>query len=171
MAHFAQVDSNNLVQQVMVISDTQKDNAQDFFVNVLGLTGTWIETSLNTTGGVFLSAAAYQRRGPGPLSGRTITVQAVTGTPLRYNTAQPGYTYDPVKDAFIPPQIYKGWLLNNKCLWEPPFLAPLDGNLYAWNENTTNWVYVSAASAIAALANYKSSLSGGTYYYGSSGIN
>ena len=62
------------------------------------------------------------------------------GTPFRKNYAGIGYTYDYARDAFIPPQPYASWTLNNdKCIWEAPVEYPIDGKVYTWNEDTTSW--------------------------------
>jgi hypothetical protein len=84
-----------------------------------GLFGTsWVQTSYNTYGGAHPE-----------------------GTPLRKNYAGVGYTYDLVRDAFIPPKPYPSWLLNeDTCLWEAPLPRPTDSNIYTWNETTGTWV-------------------------------
>ena len=82
--------------------------------------GTWVQTSYNTYGGKHLNG----------------------GTPLRKNYAGMGYTYDKDKDAFIPPQPYKSWVLNETtCLWEAPVAAPkdFDGTNYRWEEEDLKW--------------------------------
>lgn len=90
--------------------------AEQDFIDTLG--GTWVQTSYNTYGGVHSNG----------------------GTPLRKNYAGVGYTYDSTRDAFIPPQPYASWTLNETtCQWEPPVAMPDDGNLYNWNEATTSW--------------------------------
>ena len=62
------------------------------------------------------------------------------GTPFRKNYAGMGYTYDAARDAFIPPQPYASWTLNNgKCIWESPLEYPSDGKQYTWNVDTTSW--------------------------------
>ena len=64
-------------------------------------------------------------------------------TPFRKNYAGIGYTYDAVRDAFIPPQPYPSWTLDDyTCLWQPPTPFPDDGNLYTWDEDTLTWVEV-----------------------------
>jgi hypothetical protein len=87
-----------------------------------GLFGTgWVQTSYNTQGG-----------------------QHPEGRPLRKNYAGIGYTYDEVRDAFIPPQPYASWGLNEAtCQWEAPIAYPNDGTLYVWDESTTAWVEMS----------------------------
>jgi len=59
---------------------------------------------------------------------------------IRKNYAGVGYTYDSVRDAFIPPQPYTSWTLNeDTCLWDSPVAYPTDGLRYEWDEETTNW--------------------------------
>ena len=86
-----------------------------------GLFGSgWIQTSYNTHGG-----------------------QHPNGTPMRKNYAGVGFTYDSVRDAFIPPQPYASWTLNEEtCLWDCPVAYPDDGKRYAWDENSLNWVEI-----------------------------
>ena len=58
---------------------------------------------------------------------------------IRKNFAGIGYTYDPVRDAFIPPQPYPSWLLNEEaCQWFAPVHMP-KGGAYMWDESTTSW--------------------------------
>lgn len=62
---------------------------------------------------------------------------------IRKNYAGIGYTYDEGRDAFIPPQPYPSWALNeDTCLWDAPVAYPDDGLLYAWDEATTSWVQI-----------------------------
>ena len=117
MAHFAEVDENNIVLRVLVVDDSQESNGQEFLATTLGLGGTWIKTSYNTLAGVHANG----------------------GTPLRKNYAGIGYTYDSGRDAFIPPKPYPSWVLNEtSCVYEAPVAMPTDG-LYTWNEETTSW--------------------------------
>ena len=63
------------------------------------------------------------------------------GRPLRKNYAGIGYTYDPARDAFIPPKTFPSWVLNEEtCWWEPPTPYPQDGEVYTWNEESKTWV-------------------------------
>jgi len=118
MAHFAQIDENNVVVQVLVVPDAQEERGQEFLANDLGLGGTWKKTSYNTSGGVHANG----------------------GTPYRKNYAGIGYTYDATRDAFIPPKPFASWTLNETtCLWDAPVAYPTDGKLYTWNEETTSW--------------------------------
>lgn len=112
MSHFAQIDDNNIVVQVIVAE-------QDFIDSgAVGDSSKWIQTSYNTYGG-------EHRNG---------------GTPLRKNYAGIGYTYDPTMDAFIPPKPYPSWVLNtDTCLWNPPIPMPTDGKFYVWSESSQSW--------------------------------
>jgi hypothetical protein len=116
MGHFAKVN-NGVVEKVIVA----EPEFFDTFVDTSP--GTWIQTSYNTYGG-------QHRLGE---------------TPLRKNYAGIGYTYDRIKDAFIPPKPYPSWTLNDEtCLWDAPMLYPTDGKIYNWNESTLAWVEVTA---------------------------
>jgi hypothetical protein len=118
MAHFAQIDENNIVTQVLVVSDQDATRGQDFLANDLGLGGTWIQTSYNTNGGVHANG----------------------GTPLRKNYAGIGYTYDSGRDAFIPPKPFNSWLLDEEtCLWNAPVARPEGEGFYTWNEENQSW--------------------------------
>ncbi len=111
MAHFAKVE-NNIVTRVIVAEAEFFDNFVD------DSAGEWIQTSYNTKAGVHLN----------------------DGTPLRKNYAGIGYTYDKTRDAFIPPQPYPSWTLNEEtCLWECSVAYPDDGNMYQWNETDQQW--------------------------------
>jgi len=117
MAHFAEVDENNIVLRVLVVDDLHESNGQEFLATTLGLGGTWIKTSYNTLAGVHSNG----------------------GTPLRKNYAGIGYTYDSERDAFIAPKPYPSWVLNEtSCVYEAPVARPTEG-LYTWNEETTSW--------------------------------
>ena len=117
MAHFAEVDENNIVLRVLVVDDLHESNGQEFLATTLGLGGTWIKNSYNTLAGVHSNG----------------------GTPLRKNYAGIGYTYDSGRDAFIAPKPYPSWILNEEsCVYEAPVAMPTDGQ-YTWNEETTSW--------------------------------
>ena len=67
-------------------------------------------------------------------------VQTSYNNNFRKNYAGIGYTYDKARDAFIPPQPYPSWLLNeDTCLWNAPIPRPNDGKMYEWDEDTTSW--------------------------------
>lgn len=62
---------------------------------------------------------------------------------IRKNYAGIGYTYDRVRDAFIAPQPFASWLLNETtCLWDAPIPMPTDGKMYSWNEATASWAAI-----------------------------
>jgi hypothetical protein len=62
---------------------------------------------------------------------------------FRKNLAGVGYTYDATRDAFIPPQPFPSWTLNEQtCLWDCPVKMPSDNNRYEWNEATTSWTLI-----------------------------
>ena len=113
MSHFAQIDGNNIVTQVIVIEQDVVDTG------LFGDPASWIQTSYNTIGGVHTQG----------------------GTPLRKNYAGIGYTYDSGRDAFIPPKPFNSWVLNEtSCLYEAPTPMPTDDKMYSWDEDTTSWV-------------------------------
>lgn len=119
MAHFAQINSENIITNVVVIDDSQENRGQDFLAIDMNLCGTWIQTSYNTRGGIHI----------------------LGGTPFRKNYAGIGYTYDSKRDAFIPPKPYPSWVLDeDTCLWNAPVVYPTDGKKYTWNETVVNWV-------------------------------
>lgn len=119
MSHFAKVE-NGIVTEVLVISQDVVDSG------LFGDPASFIQTSYNTRGGVHYGPDG-QPDGPG----------------LRKNYAGIGYTYDPVLDAFIPPQPFPSWLLDiQACLWDSPVQYPTDGKQYIWDEATLSWVEV-----------------------------
>ena len=113
MAHFAKVE-NGVVTQVIVI-DQETLNTGHW-----GDPASWIQTSYNTQGGTHTQG----------------------GTPLRKNYAGIGFTYDSVRDAFIPPKPHASWLLDEEtCLWNAPTPRPVEeGKIYTWDEETTSWI-------------------------------
>ena len=125
MAHFAEVDENNIVLRVLVVDDLNESDGQNFLANTLGLGGTWLKTSYNTT------------------AGRHV----YDGTPFRKNYAGVGSVYDAERDAFIAPKPYPSWILDEEtCIWEAPVEMPTEGGRYEWNEETTSWDLVSNES-------------------------
>lgn len=117
MANFAQLDENNVVLQVIVISNDDiidqegnesEDIGAEFCKSLLGQDTIWKQTSYNAS--------------------------------FRKNYAGVGYIYDETRDAFIPPKPYDSWVLNEEtCLWESPIPYPTDGLDYIWNENKQEW--------------------------------
>lgn len=120
MAHFAQLDSDNKVVNVIVVGDADcldgygNESEQvgvSFCQSLFGADTSWVKTSINNR--------------------------------IRKNYASIGYQYDSKRDAFIPPKPYDSWVLNEDTyLWEPPVPHPADDSSYYWDENTTNWVPV-----------------------------
>lgn len=118
MGHFAHINEENVVTQVIV--------AEQDFINTgaVGDPAKWIQTSYNTRAGVH-----YGQNG-----------QPDGGVALRKNYAGIGYTYDLSRDAFIPPKPYASWVLNEEtCIYNPPVAYPSDGKMYNWNEETISW--------------------------------
>jgi hypothetical protein len=117
MAHFAKLDENNIVTQVVVVDN--KDTADAFGVEkehigvahlekILG--GVWKQTSYNAN--------------------------------FRKNYAGIGYIYQSDIDAFVAPKPFPSWLLNTNAQWEAPVAMPQDGQMYSWNEDSTSWVVI-----------------------------
>ena len=119
MAHYAFLDNNNVVTQVIVGKNENEDGI-DWETHYGEFTGQMCKrTSYNTIGGEHVSG----------------------GTPFRKNYAGIGYTYDAARDAFIPPKPFSSWILNeNTCLWNPPIPYPDDEKMYSWDESSTSWV-------------------------------
>lgn len=118
MAHFAQLDENNIVTQVIVVSNNelldengveQESKGIAFCQTLLG--GNWKQTSYNGN--------------------------------MRKNYAGIGFTYDADRDAFISPKPFNSWVLNeDTCRWEAPTPMPTDEKMYRWDEDTVSWVEV-----------------------------
>ena len=123
MAHFAKVVDGTVTQVIVA--------EPEFFQTFVDSSpGEWIQTSYNTRGGVHYN----------PDTGEPSADQSKA---LRKNYAGIGYSYDRTKDAFIPPQPFASWTLNETtCLWDAPVAYPTDGKIYRWDESTTNWVEV-----------------------------
>lgn len=116
MAHYAQLDENNIVVNVFVGKDED-----EFHPDVKD----W-EEYYNAKRTSYNTFAGQHKNG---------------GIPFRKNYAGIGYTYDPVRDAFIPPQTFPSWILDEAtCQWQPPLPMPLDGKLYEWSEEDGNWI-------------------------------
>lgn len=120
MAHWAELDEDNLVVRVLVgdNNDPNGDEGYQWLIDNLG--GKWIKTSYNTYGGVHLDG----------------------GTPLRKNYAGIGFTYDEDRDAFIAPKPFDSWLLDEgTCRWQSPTPMPIEeGKFFEWDEPTLAWI-------------------------------
>jgi hypothetical protein len=116
MAHYAFLDENNIVTEVIVGKEEGNFNWEQQYGSFRGQVCK--RTSYNTIGGV----------------------HKFGGTPFRKNYAGIGYTYDQTRDAFIPPKPFNSWILNeDTCNWESPVPYPTDGSMYSWNESIVNW--------------------------------
>jgi len=111
MAHFAKLGVNNIVENVVVVSNdiaTTEQAGIDFLNNLYGSEDIWKQTSYNGN--------------------------------IRKNFAGTRYTYDETRDAFIPPKPYNSWVLNETtCIWKAPVDYPSDGKRYNWNEENQTW--------------------------------
>jgi len=119
MSHYAKIDSNNNVVQVIVADE-------EFFNSFIDSTpGKWLKASYNTRGGIHYAPNSNEPDG---------------GVALRMNFPGIGYTYDSTRDAFVPPQPHLSWnLVEETCLWEAPIPHPEDEKDYYWNEETQAW--------------------------------
>jgi hypothetical protein len=116
MAHFAQLDENNVVTQVIVVANEElmEDVIESevkgiaFCQSLFG--GNWKQTSYNGN--------------------------------IRKNYAGIGYTYQADIDAFVSPKPFASWALNDKAQWEAPVVMPTDGKRYSWDEEQQNWIEV-----------------------------
>ena len=120
MAHFAKLDNSNKVIRVDVLSNVVITDENDIEQEQLG-----IDFLTNLYGGVgWYKQTSYNEN-------------------FRKNFAGVDYTYDGIRDAFIAPQTYPSWTLNeDTCRWEAPIAYPDDGKGYIWNEGTTSWIEV-----------------------------
>ena len=110
MAHYAFLDENNIVTEVIVgIDETELIEGLD--------TETWYSNFRGQT-----------------------CVRTSYNNNIRYNYAGVGYTYDPDGDAFIPPQPYPSWILNESKQWKAPIPYPNDNKMYYWDETLGDWV-------------------------------
>jgi len=118
MAHFAKMDESNIVLEVNVVNN---EDIQDLSFPESESVG--IEFLTNWSGGYSnWKQTSYNKS-------------------FRKNYAGIGFTYDPQRDAFISPQPFPSWVLNEQtCLWEAPTPRPMDGFEYIWNEEELSWV-------------------------------
>lgn len=131
MAHYAFLDENNIVTEVIVGKNEGEDGIdwEQHYGNFRGQICK--RTSYNTRGGLYYVATTNQ---PAPDQSKA----------FRKNYAGIGYLYDSVRDAFVPPKPFPSWLLDEQtCLWNSPIPLPneIDAGLkYRWDEETLSWV-------------------------------
>ena len=128
MAHYAQLDSENVVVQVFVGRDDVVEGVDDWETYYAPEGYTVKQTSYNTRGGIHYT------------DGEPSEDQSKA---LRFNYAGIGFTYDADRDAFIPPKPFESWELDEAtCLWVAPIEYPTDGGTYSWDESEGDWVEV-----------------------------
>lgn len=123
MAHFAELDANNVVLRVIVVATKDNSDANGVEKEHIGKAfcerlfgGNWVQTSYNGN--------------------------------IRKRYAGVGYTYDPTLDAFLTPKPYPSWSLNvGTAEWEAPIPMPLDGKVYSWDEEAHAWVEIQMGAA------------------------
>jgi hypothetical protein len=121
MAHYAYLNENNVVYAVIVGKD-ENENGIDW-EQYYGAK----RTSYNTKGGIYYDSKTGQ-----PTQDQSKS--------FRKNFASEGYTYDPIRDAFIPPKKYNSWTLNeDSCIWVSPVPYPDENQIYFWDEETLTW--------------------------------
>lgn len=133
MAHFAEIDENNIVVNILRVPDSQQHRGQEYLAEDCNLGGVWKQTSYNTKAGVH-----YDENGVPD-----------GGIPIRFNYAIIGGHYDPEGDAFYPPQPpgHPSFVLNKEqYTWGPPISYPdlpegctQETHAYVWNEEQVNW--------------------------------
>ena len=123
MAHYAFLDENNTVTEVIVGVDESQL-----------IEGLEPEIWYGNFRGQICKRASYNTKANRHISG---------GIPFRKNYASVGFSYDFQLDAFIPPKPYSQWILDeDSFLWIPPIPFPNDGNEYKWDEESGDWVVV-----------------------------
>ena len=115
MAHFAELDENNVVLQVIVVHNNELIDS---------------EGNENEAKGVQFCNSLF---------GHTNWIQTSYNANMRKQFAGIGYTYDDVNDVFVSPQPYPSWSLDDNFDWQAPTPMPEDDNLYTWNEETQTW--------------------------------
>jgi hypothetical protein len=118
MAHFAELDDNNIVTQVIVVNNNElmdngvesEDKGVEFLQGLFGH-NRWKQTSYNNK--------------------------------IRYNYAGIGFFYDATNDAFVPPKPFDSWILDTSTYrWNPPTPYPNDGQPYSWDESSLSWIAI-----------------------------
>jgi len=131
MAHYAYLDENNVVFNVIVGRD-ESDLPEGI--------DSWEEYFKQKPGVVDCKRTSYNTRGNVHYNSETDQPSDDQSKAFRANYAGRGFVYDPENDAFIPPKPYDSWILNSeKFLWEPPVPMPEDGLMYEWDESSQQW--------------------------------
>ena len=115
MAHYAEIDADNVVLRVIVVDNKDESTPDGTTVESIGVAfcqrlfgGDWVKTSYNGN--------------------------------IRKRYAGIGYTYNSSLDAFVPPKPFPSWTLDNATAdWVAPVPMPTDGKKYSWNEDTQSW--------------------------------
>ena len=129
MSHFAQINDQNIVQQVLVISQDEINTG------IWGDPANWFQTSYNTRGGIYYTPD-------------TNTPDPDQSKAFRKNYAGIGFTWlsnGPEGEGFVPSSPYPSWVMNSfSYLWEAPVPMPVPNNppFYQWDEATLSWVEV-----------------------------
>lgn len=123
MAHFAQLDDSDTVIQVIVVHNNELDD------NGVESEAKGIAFCQSLFGGTWVQTS-YNAR-------------------IRKHYASIGFVYDRARDAFVPPQPYNSWTLEeDSCTWQPPVPMPSDGVFYLWDETTLAWVKTALQPAV-----------------------
>lgn len=141
MAHFAHINEQGIVDQVIVIEpDVIKEAGGWELADRFAPIEEWVQTSYNTLGGEYQKGSTPQEKLSLVLSGKVEDMTARN----RKNYAGIGFSYDKIRDAFIPPQPFPSWILNEAtCQWEAPKPQPKHDRAverYFWDEKLIDWV-------------------------------
>lgn len=140
MAHYAQLDSNNVVVNVFVgkDEDDMPEGVEDWEIYYAPEGFSVKRTSYNTFGGIHYTIDESGERVPSEDQSKA----------LRKNYAGIGFTYDEARDAFIAPQPYPSWILDEEtCAWSAPERYPMDGLTYVWDELSLSWSTIESSVA------------------------
>lgn len=130
MAHYAFLDDNNIVTEVIVGKNETNFNWEQQYGMMRGQACK--RTSYNTRGGIHYNPD-------------TNLPSEDQSQAFRKNYAAVGYLYDPVRDAFIPPkpEQYPSFVLNEQsCLWEAPISMPTEEGPWDWDEQNQQWIKI-----------------------------
>tara|TARA_X000001382_G_scaffold95942_1_gene70338 strand:- start:39 stop:428 length:390 start_codon:yes stop_codon:yes gene_type:complete len=128
VGHWARIDNNNIVQEVIVIKESELDTGN------WGDKSKWIKTSYNTFEGKHYVPKDHQDWSE---------ESADQSKAIRYRYAAIGDVYDATNDVFYAQQPYASWTLNKTTwIWEAPVAYPTDDKLYGWDEDKKEWVEI-----------------------------